>query len=74
MSEAITIELVSKGFCCTLEIREKLTFIRGDSGVGKTEFTKRVASRTSVNYIEVLNGFNISVLKRDYFHNIYKNL
>ena len=72
MSEVITIELVSKRFCCTLKIREKLTFIRGDSGVGKTEFTKRVASRTSANHIEVSNGFEISVLTRDYFHNIYK--
>lgn len=71
MSE-VEIRLVSKKFCCNFYIKEKLTFIQGDSGVGKTEFTRRVSSKTSANHIEVSNGFELSVLTQDVFHNIYK--
>ena len=71
MSE-VEISLTSKKFCCNFSIKEKLTFIRGDSGVGKTEFTKRVNSKTSANKILVSNGFELSVLTRDVFDNIYK--
>ena len=72
MSE-IKISLTSKKFCCEFGIKEKLTFIRGDSGVGKTEFTKRVSSKTTANTINVSNGFNLNVLTKDVFETVYNN-
>lgn len=69
---SIEINLKSKKFCCSFSIKEKLTFIRGDSGVGKTEFTRRVSSRTSANHIDVSNGFELSVLTTEVFENIYR--
>ena len=69
---SVEISLESKKFCCKFCIKEKLTFIRGDSGVGKTEFTKRVSSRTSANHIEVSNGFNLTVLTKEVFENVTK--
>lgn len=49
-----------------------MTFIRGDSGVGKTEFTRRVSSRTSANQVKVSNGFELSVFTKEVFENVYK--
>lgn len=71
MSE-VRISLISKKFCCDFSIKEKLTFIKGDSGTGKTEFTRRVSSNTSANTITVSNGFDLSVFTKDVFNNIYK--
>ena len=66
---SVEISLKSKKFCCAFSIKEKLTFIRGDSGVGKTEFTRRVSSRTSANQVKVSNGFELSVFTKEVFEN-----
>lgn len=68
----IRITVESKKYNCTVDIKEKVTFINGDSGVGKTEFTRRVSDRTRANRVSVSNGFNIVVLVQSTFEDICK--
>ena len=64
----ITVE--SKRYNCSLKIKEKVTFIKGDSGVGKTEFTRRISSESNANKISVSNGYDLVVLRPDTFRQI----
>lgn len=64
----ITVE--SKKYNCILDIKEKATFIKGDSGVGKTEFIRRISSESNANKVSVSNGYDLVVLRPDTFRRI----
>lgn len=69
---SVEIELTSKRYHCHIKLNEKVTFICGDSGVGKTEFTRRLQSRTSANKVNVSNGFEIIILTEERFMDMYR--
>lgn len=68
---SVLIKLESKKYCCELKLNEKITFIQGDSGQGKTEFTRRAGSENSANKIIVSNGFKLVVLTKQLFEQSY---
>lgn len=68
----ITVE--SKKYKCSLEIKEKVTFIKGDSGVGKTEFTRRISSESRANRVSVSNDYDLVVLRPDTFRQICQRI
>ena len=68
----VEIRLESKRYNCTVNIKEKVTFIKGDSGVGKTEFSRRLSSVSRANKITVSNGFDVVVLHPDVFKSLCK--
>lgn len=42
----VEIRIESKRYTCFINIQGKITIIKGDSGVGKTEFTRRLSSES----------------------------
>lgn len=68
----VEIRLESKRYNCTVNIKEKVTFIKGDSGVGKTEFSRRLSSVSRANKVTVSNGFDVVVLHPDVFKSLCK--
>lgn len=65
-------KLESKKYKCTMEFNQKLTFIRGDSGQGKTELIRRLSSGSKSNTIITSNDFEVVVLTKQIFEQSYK--
>ena len=69
---SIVLKLESKKYCCTLELKEKITFIRGDSGKGKTELVRRLNSGSRFNKVSVSKNYDVIVLTKQLFEQSYK--
>lgn len=64
----VDISMDSKKFKCAFSITDKVTFIEGDSGEGKTQFSLRAASSSSSVKINVSNGFDLVTLTKKEFN------
>lgn len=69
---SVFLSLKSKRFNCEMKLNEKVTFIWGSSGQGKTEFTRRIQSKSSMNKLSISNGFDAVVLTSELFNQSYK--
>ncbi|MBQ2276643.1 MAG: hypothetical protein U0L23_02220 [Lachnospiraceae bacterium] len=58
----VTLSLNSKRFSCKIELKEKVTFVVGNSGQGKTEMVRRLSSNSSSKHVTVSDGFHYEVL------------
>lgn len=63
----VDISVNSKKFKCSFSISDKVTFIKGDSGRGKTQFSLRVMSSALTVKTAVSNGFDLTVLSKTEF-------
>lgn len=63
----VNIGLRSKRYNCSINLCEKVTFVVGNSGSGKTEFVRRLLSKSSSKVIEVTEGYSYEVLTLDRF-------
>lgn len=69
----VELSVDSKKFKCNLTLNYKVTFIVGDSGVGKTQLTKRLSSKRSGGIsIECTQGFTPLVFTADHFSTYLK--
>lgn len=64
----VDISVNSKKFQCSFSIVDKVTFIEGDSGTGKTQFSLRVLSSAATIKTIVSNGFDLTVLSKKEFN------
>ncbi len=64
---SVSIKISSRKDCYNLIITEKATFIQGDSGKGKTSFTRAASSSTGYYTTVVSNGFELYVLTERLF-------
>lgn len=64
----VDISIDSKKFKCSFSIVDKVTFIEGDSGVGKTQFSQKVMSSATTVTTIVSNGFDLTVLSKKEFN------
>lgn len=64
----VDISVSSKKFQCSFSIVDKVTFIKGDSGTGKTQFSLRVLSSAATVKTIVSNRFDLIVLSKKEFN------
>lgn len=64
----VDISIKSKKFNCSFSIVDKVTFIEGNSGVGKTQFSLRAMSSATTVKNMVSNGSELVVLNRKEFN------
>ena len=69
----VVLSLSSKRFNCRLELKEKVTFVVGNSATGKTEMVRRLSSDSSSKHVDVSNGFSYEVLTSKRFHDSCNN-
>lgn len=69
----ITLSLTSKRFNCKLELKEKVTFVLGNSGSGKTETIRRLSSNASSKKVDITDGFSYEILTSTRFNDICNN-
>lgn len=63
----VSIEVRSPRFDCDLNINSKCTVITGDSGIGKTELTRMLFSRSAVVKVSVSNNWDLVNLDSNKF-------
>lgn len=64
----VDISIDSKKFKCSFSITDKITFIEGDSGTGKTQFSQRAMSSATTVTTIISNNFDLVVLSEKEFN------
>lgn len=69
---SVEIKIESKRYNCNLTIKEKVTFIKGESGVGKSLLTRYISEQTSAVKTYVSNNYDLVVLNNGMFQTFVK--
>jgi len=67
----VKIDITSKKDCYSFEIREKVTFIQGDSGTGKSSFARAVDNDSGLYEKNVTSPYTLFVLTEKIFMDWY---
>lgn len=69
----IEFKLESKRYTCTLQLNQKVTFIIGNSGCGKTELVRRLENRSSACSVQISGNLEYEVLSYSKFKDICRS-
>lgn len=69
---SVEIKVESKRYNCRITIKEKVTFIKGESGVGKSLLTRYISEQTSAVKMYVSNNYDLVVLNNGMFQTFVK--
>lgn len=69
----ISLVLSTNNFKCSLDLKEKVTFIKGNSGVGKTTLIDYLSRDGIQDFVSISNNFGYEILTKSRFKDIVKN-